>query len=202
LSQRQIYLALAKEIPDPHNPSNWIPNPFRNWSDVDSILPNEQIDIVGPGLDSSAWIAFQDTVLEPGCSAAPDEAEHIRHCKTVRGDGAYRAVPDDIRGYLDAHPNAMVLMAYSNFFPEVLRAVKLDGAEPTLQTFADGSYPGARTVYLYFDKPRTYAISRFIAFSGNLKYSIASQPDTTLTPLSEAERQANQEILTTTDVTP
>jgi phosphate transport system substrate-binding protein len=195
LSQREVYLAFAKEIPDPHHPSSWIPNPNKTWSDVDSALPNEQIDIVGPGRYSAAWMAFQATVLQPGCSAVPEEMEYARHCRTVREDGAYRASPDDTRGYLDAHPNAMALMAYKNFFPEVLRAVKLDGAEPTSQSIADGSYPGARTVYLYLDKSRMYAISRFLEFNGTLPSSIATLPDSTLTPLIEAERQANHEVM-------
>jgi phosphate transport system substrate-binding protein len=196
LSQREVYLALAKEIPDPHDHSKWIPNPNKTWSDVDSSLPDEQIDVVGPGPNSAAWVAFQDTVLQPGCPALPDLAEYAKRCRIVRDDGPYRASPDDIRGYLDAHPNAMALMAYRNFFPEILRAVKLDGAEPTLQSVADGSYPGARTVYLYLDKSRMYAISRFLEFNATLPSSIATLPNSTLTPLIEAEKQANHEVMT------
>jgi phosphate transport system substrate-binding protein len=196
LSQREVYLALAKEIPDPHDPSKWIPNSNKTWSDVDSSLPDEQIDVVGPGPNSATWVAFQDTVLEPGCPALLDPAEYAKRCRIVRDDGAYRASPDDIRGYLDAHPNAMALMAYRNFFPEVLRAVKLGGAEPTLQSIADGSYPGARTVYLYLDKSRMYAISRFLEFNATLPSSIATLPDSNLTPLIEAEKQANHEVMT------
>jgi phosphate transport system substrate-binding protein len=196
LSRRELYLALAKEIPDPHHPSSWIPNPNKTWSDVDSSLPDEQIDIVGPGPYSAAWRAFEDTVLKPGCAAVPDQLEYVSHCKTVREDGAYRASPDDNRGYLDAHPNAMALMAYANFFPQFLRAVKLDRAEPTPQSIADGSYPGARTVYLYLDKSRMYTIPRFLDFSATLPSSIWNVPDGTLIPLSEAERQANHEVMT------
>jgi phosphate transport system substrate-binding protein len=196
LRQREVYLALAKEIPDPHHPSSWIPNPNKTWSDVDSALPNEQIDIVGPGPDSAAWMAFQDTVLQSGCSVGPDPEEYVRHCKTMREDGVYRAPPDDIQGYLDAHPNAMALMAYRNFPQGPMRAVKLDGAEPTSQSTADGSYPGARTVYLYIDKSRMYAISRFLEFNAALPNSIATLPDSILSPLIEAERQANHEVMT------
>jgi phosphate transport system substrate-binding protein len=194
LSRRQLFIALATEIPDPHHPSSWIPNPNKTWSDVDSSLPDEQIDIVGPGPYSAAWMAFEDTVLKPGCAAVPDQLEYVSHCKAVREDGAYRASPDDIRGYLDAHPNAMALMAYANFFP-FLRAVKLDGAEPTPQSIADGSYPGARTVYLYLDKSRMYTIPRFLDFGATLLSSIWSVPDGTLIPLNEAERQANHEVM-------
>jgi phosphate transport system substrate-binding protein len=196
LSQREVYLALAKEIPDPHDPGKWIPNSNKTWSDVDSSLPDEQIDVVGPGPNSAAWVAFQDTVLHPGCPALPDPAEYAKRCRIVRDDGAYRASPDDIRGYLDAHPNAMALMAYRNFVPEVLRAVKLDGVEPTLQSIADGSYPGARTVYLYLDKSRMYAISRFLQFSSSLTSSTWNVPDSSLIPLSEAESRANSEVMT------
>jgi phosphate transport system substrate-binding protein len=195
LSQRQIYFALAKEIPDPHDPSSWIPNPNKTWNDVDSSLPAEQIDIVGPGPYSAAWMTFQDTVLEAGCPVAAEQLEHARRCTSVRNDGAYRATPDDIRGYLDAHPNAMALMAYASFYPQVLRAVKLDNSEPTSLSIADGSYPGARTIYLYLDKSRMYAISRFVEFVGNLSYSIRIPPDSALTPLIDAERQANHEVM-------
>jgi phosphate transport system substrate-binding protein len=196
LSQREIYLALAKEIPDPHNPSIWVPNPNKTWNEVDSSLPAEQIDIVGPGRYSAAWMAFQDTVFQTGCPVSPEQLEYARRCTSVRDDGAYRPSPDDIRGYLDAHPNAMALVAYASFYPQVLRAVKLDNSEPTSQSVADGSYPGARTIYLYLDKSRMYAISRFVEFVGNLSCSKWIPPDSALTPQIESERQANHEVMT------
>ena len=43
VTRKQVYLALAKQIPDPSNPQTLINNPYKTWRDVDSSLPNVKI---------------------------------------------------------------------------------------------------------------------------------------------------------------
>ena len=50
LSTRSIFLALAREIPNPSHPEELIKNPNVTWDQVDSALPSERIDVTGPPL--------------------------------------------------------------------------------------------------------------------------------------------------------
>src|SRR5688572_26548205 len=48
LSRKDIYLALAKQVPDPANSQNLIANPYKTWRDVNSALPAQKIEVLGP----------------------------------------------------------------------------------------------------------------------------------------------------------
>ena len=43
LTRRDVYLALAKNVPDPANPSTLIANPYQTWKDVNKSLPATRI---------------------------------------------------------------------------------------------------------------------------------------------------------------
>ena len=71
LSTQSIFLALAREIPDPLHPEELIKNPNVTWDQVDSYLPNERIDVSGPPLSAATGLAFRDLVMKAGCSSLP-----------------------------------------------------------------------------------------------------------------------------------
>src|SRR5262249_16191477 len=48
LSRRDVYLALAKQVPDPANPTTLIANPNKTWKQVNSSLPDQKIEVLGP----------------------------------------------------------------------------------------------------------------------------------------------------------
>jgi phosphate transport system substrate-binding protein len=167
LSAQALFLALAREIPNPSNPEELIKNPNVTWDQVDSTLPNEQIDVSGPPLSAATGIAFRELVMKAGCLTLPtmaslratDPERFEEACGSVRADGAYRVSdlselssnPFDLFGYLQAHPGAIALLGYRE---ERLRAAKLtagsiDGVAPSDSTISSGSYPGARALYLY-----------------------------------------------------
>jgi len=129
LSTRSIFLALARQIPNPLHPEELIPNPNLTWDQVDSTLPSEHIDVLGPPLSTATGIAFRDLILKAGCLAIPTLAsrkdtdpEHFEEvCGAVRTDGVYRmtelsqragSIPFDLSGYLQANPEAIALMGY------------------------------------------------------------------------------------------
>jgi phosphate transport system substrate-binding protein len=167
LSAHDIFLALAREIPNPSNPEELIKNPNVTWDQVDSALPNERIDVSGPPLSAATGIAFRDLVMKAGCLTLPtiaslrgkDPERFEEACGSVRTDGAYRVSdlsalsrdPFDLFGYLQAHPEAIALLGYRE---EMLQAAKLtassiDGVAPSDSTISSGSYPGARALYVY-----------------------------------------------------
>ncbi len=48
LSRKDIFLALAKDVPDPKNPGKLIANPYKTWKEVNPALPNTKIEVLGP----------------------------------------------------------------------------------------------------------------------------------------------------------
>ena len=66
LSARDIFLALAAEVPDPARPQTLIKNPYRTWNAVDTALSEEGIEILGPPLSSATAAAFRQTLMEIG----------------------------------------------------------------------------------------------------------------------------------------
>ncbi len=63
-TKTQIFLALAKQVPD--TDGKLIDNPYKNWSDIDSALPNEKIEVLGPPPTSGTRDSFVELVMEAG----------------------------------------------------------------------------------------------------------------------------------------
>jgi phosphate transport system substrate-binding protein len=70
LTLRQIFLALAKDVPAPSGAL--VPNPNETWKDVDPSLPDVKIEVLGPPPTSGTRDAFNELALEgTRASAAP-----------------------------------------------------------------------------------------------------------------------------------
>jgi phosphate transport system substrate-binding protein len=82
LSLKDIYLALAKDIPGPDG--KLIPNPNETWKDVNSSLPANKIEVLGPPPTSGTRDAFAELALGGG-------AKRIPAIKTLYGLGADKA---------------------------------------------------------------------------------------------------------------
>jgi phosphate transport system substrate-binding protein len=67
LSKRDIFLALGKEVPDPKGGEKLVPNPYKKWSEVNSDLPDTEIEVLGPPPTSGTRDAFNELAIEGGC---------------------------------------------------------------------------------------------------------------------------------------
>lgn len=79
ISLKDIYLALAKDIPGPDG--KLIPNPNKTWKDVNPALPATAIEVLGPPPTSGTRDAFAELALGGGAKSIPA-------LKTLRGMGA------------------------------------------------------------------------------------------------------------------
>jgi phosphate transport system substrate-binding protein len=163
LTLAQLLLAVAKEVPGPDG--KLIPNPNKNWSDIDKSLPNIKIEVLGPPPTSGTRDSFHELLLEKGAEQIPalatlkksDPKAFDRVWKTLREDGAYIEAGENdnvIVQKLEANRNAFGVFGYS-FLEEnlaKLRGVPLDGVSPEFEAITSGKYPGARRMYVYFKK--------------------------------------------------
>ena len=82
LGLRDLYLALAKDIPGPDG--KLVPNPNQTWNDVNPALPETKIEVLGPPPTSGTRDAFAELALGGGAKTVPE-------LKTLRGLGAEQA---------------------------------------------------------------------------------------------------------------
>ncbi len=180
LTTRDIFLALAKEIPEPAGGEKLVVNPYKKWNEVNSKLPAIDIEVLGPPPTSGTRDAFAELAMEGGCKtfdwikqikkaskaakkggdrvlAKKLKSKYKSICHTIREDGAYVEAGENdnlIVQKLDSNPKALGVFGFS-FLDENLDKVRgsvVNGIEPKFETISDGTYPISRPLFFYVKK--------------------------------------------------
>lgn len=192
LTRRELFLALAKNVPNPDGSENTIDNPYHTWRDINPSLPNIKIEVLGPPPTSGTRDAFSDLVLDYGCQTfawlaeLTDQSREAREkhnfklagefkrkqrrlCRMLREDGAYIDAGENdnlVVQKLNANPDALGLLGFSflDQNSDRIRGTRIDGFEPTFSSIASGNYPISRPLYLYIKKAHIGMIPGIEAF--------------------------------------
>ncbi len=209
LTSRQLFLALARRIPDPAHPGKFINNPNTTWNQVDSSLPYDRIQVTGPTTTSTAGQLAAHLLLQPGCNSFPsivairdsDLAGYEDICGSLRSDGSYVESASFFGwAYSDrllTNPTAFGLFRLNDpgRTSSNLLLNPVDGVEPTQTALVAGSYPLAEPLYLYANKSRLFGIQAFanlVRVSLTAGFPFAMEEDVwTFVPLDSAERDAS-----------
>jgi phosphate transport system substrate-binding protein len=204
LTLRQLFLALAKNVPGPDG--SLIENPNKTWKDVDASLPDTKIEVLGPPPTSGTRDAFNELAIEGGCKTFPelkaikkqDKNRYKAICRSVREDGAYVEAGENdnlIVQKLQANPNAFGVFGYSFLEQnsDELRGSKINDVVPTFDNIAEGAYPVSRSLYFYVKKAHVGVIpgieeyvEAFVSDDAIGDYGYLSEKG--LIPLMEDER--------------
>jgi phosphate transport system substrate-binding protein len=163
LTKEQIFLALAKNVPNAEG--KLVPNPYKNWSDINAALPNIKIEVLGPPPSSGTRDSFHELVMEPGAEAIPalkalkaaDRKAFDTAWKQLREDGGYVEAGENdnlIVQKLVANPASVGVFGFS-FLEENTAKIKgatINGITPTFENIASGTYTVARPLFIYFKK--------------------------------------------------
>ena len=165
LTRRDIYLALASDVPAPDGGESFVENPYKTWKDVNSDLPAVEIEVLGPPPTSGTRDAFVELAMEGGCSTfawvkalkKTDKSEYKARCHTIREDGAYVEAGENdnlIVQKLSVNPNALGIFGFSflDQNSDKVQGSLVDGVEPSFDAIADGDYPVSRPLYFYVKK--------------------------------------------------
>jgi phosphate transport system substrate-binding protein len=176
LTLDEIYLALAKEVPNGETGTSFqaVPTMYKEWRDIDQSLPGYAIKVYGPPPTSGTRDAFLDLVMEPGClSFAPIKALKERDaegakraqeiCRTMREDGGYVDAGENdelIVQKLEAYPAAFGIFGYSFLHqnPDKLQGAAINGVAPNFDSIAGGTYPISRSLYVYVKNAHAQSI--------------------------------------------
>ena len=164
-SRRDIFLALAREVPNPAGGEELVPNPYQTWKDVNDALPDRKIVVLGPPPTSGTRDAFAELALEGGCKTfdfikemkKKDKKAYKSVCHSIREDGAYVEAGENdnlIVQKLEADPDAFGVFGFSFLDQNLdkLQGSMVDGVAPEFEAIADGDYPVSRPLYFYVKK--------------------------------------------------
>ena len=168
LTTRDIYLALAAQVPIDNEGSTLQDNPYKTWKDVNKNLPNIKIEVLGPPPTSGTRDAFVELAMSSGAKSFPG-LENLRNSspegknkfktisETVREDGAFIEAGENdnlIVQKLEANPNAIGIFGYSflDQNSDKLQGSKVNGIEPEFENILSGDYVISRSLYFYIKK--------------------------------------------------
>jgi phosphate transport system substrate-binding protein len=160
ITRKQLFLALAKDVPD--GSGGLKPNPYKKWSEIDRSLPDTRIEVLGPPPTSGTRDAFVELAMEGGCTSwdwindlkKSDGDKYKAVCHGIREDGMFVEAGENdnlIVQKLDANPTAFGVFGFSflDQNADKLQGSKVDGVAPQFESIADGSYPVSRPLFFY-----------------------------------------------------
>jgi phosphate transport system substrate-binding protein len=171
VSLKDVFLALAKDVPDPKGEAKLVPNPYKTWKEVNPELPDKKIEVLGPPPTSGTRDAFVELAMEGGCKKIPmlkdleksDKKAFEAACKTMREDGAFVEAGENdnlIVQKLDANPAAYGVFGYSflDQNTDKIQGSLVDGVPPSYDNISSGKYPVSRSLYFYVKKAHAEVI--------------------------------------------
>ncbi len=175
LTRKDIFLALAKDVPDGEGKTK--PNPYQTWADVNPSLPAIRIEVLGPPPTSGTRDAFVELAMEGGCKKIDwikamkksDKSAYKSLCHTIREDGAFVEAGENdnlIVQKLEANPSAFGIFGYSflDQNSDKVQGSVIGDKEPTFENIAVGDYPVSRSLYFYVKKAHVGVIPGIEAY--------------------------------------
>lgn len=176
LTRKNLYRAFAQDVfEDPSDSRSFIiPNPFKQWSDMDKTLPKNDINLILPSQDSTSYDSFKNVAQRYGCQqydyiADMQYSQRFRswfrtYCFDTRDDVTAVPAKDEKTGMVDriiANKGAMGVLNFADWLnqTERLQVLPVEGVLPTLDSIKDGSYPLTRPVYAYIKKENLAKVS-------------------------------------------
>lgn len=206
LTRKDLFLALARQVPDPDGSETLVENPYQTWKEVNSTLPATRIEVLGPPPTSGTRDAFAELALEGGCEQVKwikamektDKQVYKGICHSIREDGRYIEAGENdnlIVQKLDKNPNALGIFGYSFLEQndDKVQGSIVEGKQPEFETIADGSYPISRPLYFYVKNAHMDSIPGMMKYLEEFTSEAAMGEDgylldKGLIPLSDDER--------------
>ena len=216
LTKQQVFMALAKQVPDADG--KLVDNPYKMWSDIDASLPASKIEVLGPPPTSGTRDSFMELAMEVGAAKfkslealkKSDAKAFEAVWKSIREDGAYVEAGENdnlIVQKLQANPAALGIFGFS-FLEENASSIKgleIDGVAPAYETVASGDYKMARPLYVYAKKQHVGVvpgIAEFVAeYVSDKALGVDGYlADKGLITLPEADAEKSRAMATAMDV--
>lgn len=175
LTKQQIFMALAKQVPD--KDGKLVANPYTMWNEIDPSLPALKIEVLGPPPTSGTRDSFVELVMEPGAESF-DSLKQLKKddgkafeavWKSMREDGLFIEAGENdnlIVQKLTSNPNAFGIFGFANVAENTgkIRGLAVDGVAPNIDTIASGEYTVSRPLFVYAKKQHVGVIPGMAEF--------------------------------------
>jgi len=156
-----LYLGLAANV---LRGGKFVKNPYTTWDEIGTGLPGNRINVYGPPPTSGTRDAFVELAIEAGARKYPT-AEELRS----NNEKKFKEIVDPLRkdGWVDAGENDNAIVqtltktpgalgvfgwSYLEENGDKIKGASVNGVKPSAGSIADGSYPLARSLYIYVKK--------------------------------------------------
>jgi phosphate transport system substrate-binding protein len=141
---------------------------FTKWNQVDPSYPAEAILVYGPGADSGTFDYFNEVIVSPLYLNADGKADVAAGKSALLGAAGAQFSEDDnvlVQGVEGSkYAIGYFGFAYFNENQGKLKAVAVEGVEPSKATVDDGTYPISRPLFIYSDAAIMKAKPQVAAF--------------------------------------
>jgi len=174
LTKQQIFMALAKQVPD--KDGKLVDNPYTMWNEIDPSLPAQKIEVYGPPPTSGTRDSFMELVMEKGAEGF-DSLKALKDSdgkafeavwKSMREDGLFIEAGENdnlIVQKLAGNTNAFGIFGFANVAENAeIRGLSVEGVVPTIDTIASGEYKVARPLFVYAKKQHVGVIPGMAEF--------------------------------------
>lgn len=155
-TKAQLFQALADRLVID---GKLVDNPYRQWNEIHSSLPDMPIRVIGPLVNTDPGNAFLLEVMDTGCRKLEEmhslsAAELDIACISLRNDRVFESVSKSYDEAVDRVRNRehqLAIMPFS-FYEEHADALALhpiDGVLPDEQSIAMGDYPVICSMFIY-----------------------------------------------------
>lgn len=162
LSRKELFLAMAKDIPDPQGGGTLVPNPYKTWKDINPAFPNAKIQIWNSSPSFAYYPLVTNQIMMVGCRQAlalqslesletTDPKAFEAACTTFRKDGAYNEY-DSLDTVLPKLSGGMGIFTESFATKFGLNKLAIDGVEPLPGSLSRNLYPLASPLTLQVKK--------------------------------------------------
>lgn len=160
LTLREVFLAVAKEVPDPKDQTKLIPNPYKSWKDINSELPDVKIQIKAPSPLFGLYQTYHKIIIT-GCKQAgffknlevvnPKDFETA--CISFRRDGytEYEKITDALQE-IKTNPEMLGFLPFSAVLKDGFKPLIIDNIQATIATVSEGTYTFAFSLMVYLKK--------------------------------------------------
>lgn len=204
VTKQELFSALGRNVV---KDGKIVPNPYKNWNEINPKLPAKKIEVYGPPPTSGTRDAFVELVIEDVCkntaefkAAHADEAERKKSCQLLREDGSFIEAGENDNLIVQKLANNHAAFGIFGFSflaenPTTIQGSVINGVTPTFDTILEGKYPASRPLFVYLKNAHLKDTKGLTAFVKELVSEKAIGQEGYLTakglvPLSDTERKA------------
>lgn len=162
LTRKDLFLAMAKDVPDPQGSIKTVPNPYKTWKEFNAELPDIKIQAWGPDPTYAIRSSVVSEIMVEGCKQIPwlktlettDPKAFEAVCHSFRKDGAYSEYKEHnlVMEEMKKNPNIFGIFPATFLRNMNLTGLPIDGIEPLPGAISHNLYPLTRPLLLYVKK--------------------------------------------------